>query len=136
MLSANTPGFPLLPAIMIDELKFFGGLAAITILVIGLFIYFGRKVSNAAERNAEFIDLPLYVTRTGTVFFACVVAFWVYCAAARTLFPDSVLGRFLGTFDGVAAVVLGSISLVAIAWPVFDKLGYPLARWNKDPESG
>lgn len=121
---------------MIDELKFFGGLAGITILVIGLFVHFGRKLSNAAERNAELIDLPLYVTRTGTAFFACVVAFWVYCAATRTLAPDSVFGRYLGTLDGVAAVIFGSISFVAIAWPVFDKLGYPLAKWNKDTESG
>jgi hypothetical protein len=118
-----------------DELKFFGGLAGITILVIGILVYFGRKLSNAAERNAEFIDLPLYVTRTGTIFFACVVAFWVYCAAVRVLTPYSDLGRFLGTFDGAAAVVLGSITLVAGAWLVFDKLGYPLAKWNKDSET-
>lgn len=59
-----------------DELKFFAGLAAITIFVISLFVYFGRKLSKAAEKNVAYIDLPLYITRAGTVFFACVVAFW------------------------------------------------------------
>lgn len=119
-----------------DELKFFGGLAAITIFVIGLLVHFGRKLSNAAERNVEFIDLPLYVTRTGTMFFACVVAFWVCCVAVRILAPYSDLGQYLGTFDGAAAVIFGSISFVAIAWPIFDKLGYPLAKWDNDSESG
>lgn len=124
------------PAIAMDELKFFGGLASITFIVIGLLVYFGRKLSNAAEQNAEFIDLPIYVTRTGTTFFACVVAFWVYCVAVRMLAPHSDLGQYLRSFDGVAAVIFGSITFVAIAWPVFDRLGYPLAKWNKDSESG
>ncbi len=51
-----------------DELKFFAGLGAITIFVIGLLVFFGRKISKAAERNATYIDLPLYVSRTGAVF--------------------------------------------------------------------
>lgn len=119
-----------------DELKFFGGLAVITIFVIALLVYFGRKLSKAAERNAEFIDLPLYVTRSGTIFFACVVAFWVYCVAVRMLTPLSHFGEYLGTFDGIAAVIFGSMIFVAIAWVVSDKLGYPFATWDKDPDSG
>jgi hypothetical protein len=126
----------LLPVIPMDELKFFGGLAAITILVIALLVYVGRKLSKAAERNAEFIDLPLYVTRTGTIFFACVVAFWVYCVAVRMLTPHSALGGYLGTFDGIAAVIFGSILFVAVAWVVSDKLGHPFAKWHQDSESG
>ena len=124
------------PEIAMDELKFFGGLAGITIIVIGLLVYFGRKLSNAAERNAEFIDLPLYVTRTGTTLFAFVVAFWVCCAAVRILAPQSSFGEFLGTFDGVVAVASGSMMFVVIASIISDKLGYPLAKWNKDSESG
>jgi hypothetical protein len=124
------------PAIAMDEVKFFGGLAVITILVIGLLVYFGRKLSKAAERNAEFIDLPLYITRTGTTFFACVVAFWVYCAAVRMLAPNSDLGRYLGTFDGAAAVIFGSITIVAVAWLIFDKIGFPLAKWTKYSDPG
>lgn len=119
-----------------DELKFFGGLAVIAILVIGVLVYFGRKLSHAAERNAECIDLPLYITRTGTAFFACVVAFWVSCAAVRILAPISDFGRYLGTFDGAAAVILGSTTFVAVAWLIFDKLGFPLAKWTKDSDSG
>lgn len=118
-----------------DELKFFGGLAGVTILVIGLFVYFGRKLSKAAERNAEFIDLPLYVTRTGVIFFACVVAFWVYCLGTRALAPNSRLGTFLGTFDGAAAVIFGSITVMTVAWVVLDRLGYPLAKWEPDSDS-
>ena len=121
--------------IAMDELKFFGGLAAITVFVIVLLVYFGRKLSKAAERNAEFIDLPLYVTRTGTTFFACVVSFWVYCVAVRMLTPHSALGEYLGTFDGIAAVIFGSIMFVAIAWVISDKLGYPFAKWHQDSES-
>ncbi len=119
-----------------DELKFFGGLAGITILVIGTMIFFGRKLSNAAKRNAEFIDLPLYLTRTGTTLFACVVAFWVYCLATRMLAPHSVLGQYVGTIDGAAAIILGSVLFIVIAWLVFDKLGYPLAKWDNDSDSG
>ena len=123
------------PKIAMDELKFFGGLAAITTFVIALLIYFGRKLSKAVERNAEFIDLPLYVTRSGTAFFASVVAFWVYCAAVRVRHPHSALGEYLGTFDGIAAVILGSIMFVAIAWVVSEKLGYPFAKWGNESES-
>lgn len=115
-----------------DELKFFASLGAITVFVIGLFVYLGRRFSKAAERNAAYIDLPLYVSPAGTVFFACVVAFWVYCAAARVLTPQSTFGRYLGTFDGVASVVLGSCVFIGIAWVVSDKLGYPFAQWERD----
>ena len=119
-----------------DEVKFFGGLAVITIFVIALLVYFGRKLSSAAERNADLIDLPLYVTRSGTTFFACVVAFWVYCVAVRMLTPHSAIGEYLGTFDGIASIIFGSIIFVALAWVVSDKLGYPFAKWDKDSESG
>jgi hypothetical protein len=119
-----------------DELRFFGGLAAIIFAAVGILVFFGRKLSNAAERNAEYIDLPLYVTRTGTTFFALVVAFWVCCAAVRAWAPRSSLGKFLGTFDGVAAVVSGSIMFIGVAWWISGKLGYPWAKWNRDSESG
>lgn len=127
---------PVPSTIAIDELQFFGGLAAITILVIGLLVFFGKKIANGAERNAEYIDLPLYVTRTGTALFAFVVAFWVCCATVRSLAPRSSFGEFLGTFDGVIAVASGSIMFVVIAWIIFDKLGYPLAKRDRDSESG
>ena len=118
-----------------DELKFFAGLGAVTIFVIGLLVYFGRKISSAAERNAENINLPFYVSRTGTVFFASVVAFWVYCVATRVLTPQSIFGKYLGTFDGVASVVLGSCVFAGVGWVISKKLGYPFAKWEKEPGS-
>ena len=118
-----------------DDLKFFSGLAAVTIFVIGLFFYFGRKLSKSAERNAAYINLPFYVTRAGTVFFSCVVAFWVYCVAAKVLLPQSPFGKYLGTFDGVASVALASCVFVGIAWVISERLGYPFATWEKDAGS-
>ena len=115
-----------------DELKFSAGLAVITSIVIGVFVYFGRKLSRAAERNAAHIDLPLYVSRTGVAFFACLVAFWVFCAATLALAPESSFGRFLGTFDGAATVALGSCMFAGVAWVISVKLGRPFARWEKD----
>jgi hypothetical protein len=116
-----------------DELKFFAGLGAITLVVIGLFIYIGRKLSNAAERHASEIDLPLYITPTGTVFFAFVAAFLVYCAAIRVLTPASSFGEFLNTLDGVASVLTGSVVIVALAGLILEKLGYPI--WKRDKNS-
>jgi hypothetical protein len=115
-----------------DELKFFAGLGAITLVVIGLFIYIGRKLSQAAERHASEIDLPLYITPTGTVFFAFVAAFLVYCAVIRVLAPASSFGEFLNTLDGVASVFTGSILTIVVAGLILEKLGYPIWKWNKD----
>lgn len=117
-----------------DELKFFTGLAGITLFVIGVLVYVGQRLSRAAERNAEFIGLPLYVSRTGAIVFAFVAAFLVYCVAVRRLDSDSDFGRYLATTEGMAAVIFGCVTLVAIAWPIFDKLGYPLATWSRDAE--
>lgn len=115
-----------------DELKFFSGLTAITLAVIGLFIYFGRKLSKAAERHASEIDLPLYISPSGTVFFACIAAFWVYCAATRALAPASRFGDFLNTFEGVASVLMGSVSIIVVAGLILKKLGYPIWKWDND----
>jgi hypothetical protein len=115
-----------------DELKFFAGLGAITLVVIGLIICIGRKLSQAAERHASEIDLPLYITPTGTVFFAFGAAFLVYCTAIRVLAPASSFGEFLNTLDGVASVLTGSILIVPVAGQILEKLGYPIWKWNKD----
>lgn len=114
-----------------DELKFFAGLGAITLVVIGLFICIGRKLSQAAERHASAIDLPLYLTPTGAAFFALVAAFLIYCAALRVLAPASSFGEFLNTLDGVASVLTGSILIVAVGGLILEKLGYPIWKWNK-----
>jgi len=116
-----------------DELKFFAGLTVITFVVIGLFTYFGRKLSKAAERHASEIDLPLYVTPTGTALFACIVAFWVICVTTRALKPESSFGSFLNGPEGVLAVISGSIIFAGIAAVILTQFGYPIANKKKGP---
>lgn len=43
---------------MIDELKFFLGLGAITLVVVGVVIYFGLKLNKAVEAQAPKINFP------------------------------------------------------------------------------
>lgn len=115
-----------------DELKFFAGLTAITLMVIALLVYFGLKLNRAVGGHASEINFPLKITLSGNVLFACVVAFWIYCAAARALRPESAFGAFLNTPDGVAAVLIGSILFAAIAAAVLEKFGYPISRKGND----
>lgn len=114
-----------------DELKFFAGLTAITLAVIGLFIYFGRKLSKAAERHASEIDLPLYVTPAGTALFASIVAFWIVCVVTRALKPESLFGSFLNEPEGILAVISGSIFFAGIAAAILTHFGCPIARKEK-----
>jgi len=117
---------------IVDELRILAGLTAMTLVVIGIFVYFGRKLSKAAERHAAEINFPFYITRSGTVFFACVAAFMVYCAATRQLAPASSFGHFLNTLDGVASVFTGLVATVVAAGLILEKLGYPIWQWEKD----
>ena len=104
------------------------GLGAITFVVIGLVIYLGLKLNRAVDTYAPDINFSLNITRSGNVLFACVVAFWVYCAAARILRPESSFGAFLNSPDGIAAALVGSILFAAIAGAILEKLGYPIAK--------
>lgn len=113
---------------MIDELKFFLGLGAVTLVVVGVVIYFGLKLNKAVETQASRINFHLKVTLTGTALWACVVGFWLIFAVARELRPASFLGEFLRTTDGIASVFAGSILLAVIAGLVLEKLGYPIAK--------
>lgn len=114
-----------------DELKFFAGLTAITLVVICLFIYFGQKLSKVAERHVSEIGLPLYVTPAGTALFACIVAFWIVCVATRALKPESLFGSFLNGPEGVLAVISASIFFAGIVAAVLAHLGYPIASKEK-----
>ena len=114
------------------EWEFLFGLSAITLAVIGLLIYLGRKLSGAAERHAAEIDLPLYVTPVGTALSACLVAFWLACATIRALRPESVIGDFLKGPEGLVAVLTGSVFATAIAAAILQSLGYPIARKTRD----
>ncbi len=111
-----------------DELKFFAGLTAITLLVIGLLIYFGLKLNRAVGKHAPETNFPLNITWSGNVLFACMVAFWICCVAIRGHRPESSFGAFLNTPDGVAAAIIGSFFFAAIAGAVLEKFGYPIAK--------
>lgn len=110
------------------EWGFILGLVAITLPVIGLVICFGRKLSRAIEKQASDNDLALSITPAGTVLFACIVAFWIICVAARKLAPEGHLGAFVNTSDGVAVVLIGSVVFSGVAGAILEKLGYPIAR--------
>lgn len=115
-----------------DDLQFFLGLSAITLVVIGLVAYFGLKLNKAVDRYAADIDFPWHITLTGTALWACVVGFWVICAVARELRPESVLGDFLNTTDGVASIFAGSILFAVTAGVVLERLGYPIQKRGDD----
>lgn len=110
------------------EWGFLLGLSVITLVVIGLVIFLGLKLNKAVEKHAPEMTFPVNVTKSGIVLFASVVACWVCLAALRLLRPDSSLGAFLNTADGVAAVLLGSVFFAAVAAAILEKLGYPIAR--------
>ena len=117
---------------MNDELKFFLGLGAITLVVIGLVIFFGLKLNKAVSTQAPRINFPLRVTMSGTVLWASVVGFWVICAIARELRPASVLGDVLSTIDGIVFVFAGSILFAVVAGKVLEKFGYPTQETDSD----
>ncbi len=116
-----------------DELKFFSGLAAITLIVIGLVIYIGLKANKAVLKRTPEIALPLNITFTGTALWACVVSFWLICLVSAKLWPESSLGVFAGTPDGIAVLLVGSFFFAVVAGAILEKIGYPIA--NKNPDS-
>jgi heme/copper-type cytochrome/quinol oxidase subunit 2 len=111
-----------------DELKFFAGLTATTLVVIVLLIYFGLKLNKAVGKHAPEINLPLNITWSGIILFACIVAFWICCVAIRALRPESSFGIFLNSPDGIAAALIGSLFVAAIAGAVLERFGYPIAE--------
>jgi len=109
------------------EWGFVLGLGGITLLVIGVVIYFGLKLNKAVLKHAPEIAVPLYITPVGTVLWACVVGFWLICLVAVKLRPDSPLGTFAGSVDGAGLVFIGSILVAAVAAAALEKIGYPIA---------
>ena len=115
------------------EWEFLLGLSVITLVVIGLLVFLGLKLNRAVNKHTPELNFPVNATRSGNMLFACIVAFWVFCAALRILRQESPFGRFLNTADGIAAVILGSVFFAALAGAVLEKLGYPIARTG-DPK--
>jgi len=115
------------------EWQFLLGLGAITLVVIGLVIYFGLKLNRAVLKHAPEIALPINLTLTGTTLFAWLVSFWIICLVAGKFRPDNWLGKFVGTADGVGIVIVGSIFFAGVAGAVLEKLGYPIATKDERP---
>lgn len=104
------------------------GLGAITLLVVGLFVYFGQKVSRSVAKHAPDSELAVEITPTGTVLTALMVGCWVLCLAARALAPQSVLGAYVSNPDGMAAVFAASLIFFPLIAVILQKLGYPIAK--------
>ena len=108
--------------------EFILGLVAITLTVVGLFIYFGQKVSRAVAKHAPESELAVEITPTGTVLSALMVGCWVLCLAARALAPQSSLGVFVSNPDGMAAVFAACLIFFPLVAVIRQKLGYPIAK--------
>ena len=108
--------------------EFILGVVAITLLVVGLFIYFGQKVSRAVAKHAPESELAVEITPTGTVLSALMVGCWVLCLAARALAPHSSLGAYVRNPDGMAAVFAASLIFFPIIAVILQRLGYPIAK--------
>ncbi len=115
------------------ELGFVLGLGAITLVVIGLVIFFGSKLNKVVLKRSPEHALSINFTLSGTALMACLVGFWLICLVAATLRPDSPFGAFVGTTDGVGVVIMGSVLFAGVAGAVLDKLGYPIATNEEDP---
>lgn len=116
-----------------DDLKFFAGLSVVTLIVISLLVYLGMQLNKAVGKHAADINFPLQISLTGNILAACLVATWVYCAAIRTLKPESPFGVFLQTPDGIATVAIGSILVFAIVSAVLERFGYPSLTKGDEP---
>lgn len=119
-----------------EELRSALGLGVVTLIPIGLVIYFGLKLNKAVQRNARENSADQHVPRltlTGTTVYACMVGFWLICLVAGKFRPESSLGAFVGTADGVAAIIAGSLFFGWIAAAIFEKLGYPIVMKGEHP---
>lgn len=106
------------------------GLGAITLIVIGFVVFLGVRLNKAVvKRTPDNVSSPR-ITLTGTVVYAFMVGFWLICVVAARLQGESWFGSFVGSADGVAAVIIFSLVAIVVAEVILEKLGYPL--FNKD----
>src|SRR5258706_10891787 len=88
-----------------DEAKFFAVLIGMAVLASSVVAWIGlraqRQLSSTAPGNRALARL----TPTGIALSACLVLVLVVGAAARQLAPESELGMFLNSNDGVSAAM-------------------------------
>lgn len=116
------------------EWQFILGLSAITMALIGLFVFIGIRISRAVKKDAPDSSFAQKITMTGTVLFALLISFWVACLAARALKPASALGAYVSSTDGLAGAFIGSFVVVVAAAAVLEKLGYPISKKDQPGE--
>jgi len=105
--------------------RFVIGLGFIALVLIGLLVFFGRRLSKHVQKQAPESDLAVSITPTGNVLFGGMVGFWGACLIAWKLAPSSSLGAFVSTIDGAAMALGGSVLVFAVAMVVLEKLGHP-----------
>lgn len=108
------------------------GLVVIALVVISPIIYFGRKFSKHIQKHDPESEMAVTVTPAGNALTGGLVGFWGACAISFKLAPQSALGAFIGTMEGVVTVVIGSISSYVIAAVVLKKFGFPITRSGRD----
>jgi hypothetical protein len=107
---------------------FIAGLVVIFLLVVSPLVYFGIKISKHVQKHDPDSELVVRITPVGNVLTACLVGLWGACVIAVKLAPKSALGVFLGTTDGVLAVIVGSIFFYAVSASVLEKVGHPIMK--------
>lgn len=110
------------------EWGFILGLVVIASVLIGLIVLLGRRFSKFMESDHPESDFAVSVTPAGNVLFGGMVGFWGACLTAYKLAPQSALGIFVSTADGVITAIGGSIVVFAIAMVVLEKLGHPCVK--------
>ena len=110
------------------EFKFLLGLGLITLTLIGTLIFFGRKLSKRVQKQSPDSVLTMTITRTGYALIGCMVGFWIFCLFVKDLMPESNLGQFLNTTDGIITVFIGSYLFFVVVAILFNKIGSPIAK--------
>ncbi len=106
-------------------------IAAICIVVGSLTAYFGLRLNKAAERRRGKEGVSSF-TLAGTAVFGCLVGFWLICLIAYKLRPESLLGTFVGTVDGMVTVVVASVVFVVASRIFLKWLGYSITQEGDD----
>jgi hypothetical protein len=104
-------------------------------IILGAFVLFlvslyltGRWLSRAWARRHPESHAVAEVTPTGIALVGCLVLALTVGVAARSLAPDSGLGSFLSTFDGIRVGAIMAVGVFTIAAVVLDRLGHPTIK--------